>query len=76
MPRSKSKRSTYIPPKRSKPPPSPTWVPIFGGALIALGVLVIILNYVDVGLLPGGNYKIFVGFGLMAVGLAVLSQWR
>lgn len=74
MPRSKSKRSRYVPPKPPRPKPSPRWVPWLGLALIALGIALVILNYVIS--LPGGNFNLVLGFGLMAVGLGVLSQWR
>lgn len=74
MPKSRSKRSTYTPPKPPKPAPSPRWVPVVGMALIALGILEILLNYVID--LPGGNWNLIVGFVLMAAGLGVLSQWR
>ncbi len=75
MPKSRSKRSSYIPPKPSKPKPSPTWVPIVGLAIIALGIVLILLNYIVAGF-PGGNYNLIVGFVLMAAGLGFLSQWR
>ena len=75
MPRSKSKRSRYTPPKPPKPKPSPRWVPILGLALIGLGVLLIVLNYFIPGL-PGGNFNLVIGFALMAGGLVALSQWR
>ncbi len=74
VPKSKSKRSTYIPPKPPKPKPSPRWVPVVGIAGIGLGIVLIILTYVLGGVLP--NWSIFVGFGLMAAGLLVLSRWR
>lgn len=76
MPRSKSKRENYTPPPAPKPPPSPTWVPVAGVGLIAVGILVILINYIFPGVMPGGNYWIIGGFVLMAVGLGVLSQWR
>ncbi|HWB73134.1 MAG TPA: cell division protein CrgA [Egibacteraceae bacterium] len=74
MPRSKSKRSRYIPPKPAKPKPSPRWVPVLGVALIGLGVALVIANYVV--RLPGGNFNLVAGFVLMAGGLGVLSQWH
>jgi hypothetical protein len=74
VPKSRSKRSTYVPPKPPRPKRSPRWVAPLGGALIALGILVILLNYVID--LPGGNYNLIFGFVLMAGGLGVLSQWR
>ena len=75
MPKSKSKRSTYIPPKPPKPKPSPRWVPVTGLALIGLGCLLLILIYLVPGL-PGGNINLIVGFILMAGGLITLSRWR
>lgn len=74
MPKSRSRRPAYVPPKPPKPKPSPRWVAPLGAALIALGILVILLNYVID--LPGGNWNLIVGFVLMAGGLGVLSQWR
>lgn len=75
MPKSRSKRSTYIPPKPAKPKASPRWVPWAGLALILLGVAVILLTYLVPGF-PGGNINLVVGFVLMAGGLLTLSQWR
>ena len=77
MPKSKSKRDPYKPPPTPKAPPSPRWVPAVGTGLIALGIGVILLNYMTrASFLPGGNLWIFGGFIFMAVGLGVLSQWR
>jgi hypothetical protein len=75
MPKSRSKRSTYVPPPKPKPKPSPRWVAPTGLALILLGLLVIVLNYV-IPAFPGGNWNLLLGFALMAGGLMVLSQWR
>lgn len=75
MPRSKSKRSNYTPPKPAKPKPSPRWVPIVGLALIGVGLILILLNYFWAGL-PGGNFNLVIGFVFMAGGLIALSQWR
>jgi len=75
VPKSRSKRSTYIPPKPAKPKPSPRWVPAVGLGLILLGVAVILLTYLVPGF-PGGNINLIVGFVLMAGGLLTLSQWR
>ena len=76
MPRSKSKRSRYVPPKPPKPKPSPRWVPVLGLGLIGLGLVVVIATYVFPGVLPGGSYPIVAGFVLMAAGLVVLSNYR
>ena len=75
MPKSRSKRSTYIPPKPPNPKPSPPWVPVLGMTLIGLGTLILILVYLIPGL-PGGNINLIVGFILMAGGLITLSRWR
>lgn len=75
MPKSRSKRSTYIPPKPAKPPPSPRWVPILGLSLIGLGTLLLLVVYLIPGL-PGGNINLIVGFVMMAGGLVALSRWR
>ena len=75
LPKSRSKRSTYIPPKPPKPKPSPRWVPILGLALILLGVLLLILTYMVPGF-PGGNINLIVGFLMMAGGLVTLSRWH
>jgi hypothetical protein len=46
-----------------------------GVACILAGILLVLLSYL-VPALPGGNLKLFVGFAVMALGLAVLTQWR
>lgn len=76
MPKSKSKRSTYIPPKPARPKPSPRWVPAAGLGLIALGALLLIVVYLTPGQVPGGNLNLIVGFVLMSAGLVTLSRWR
>lgn len=75
VPKSRSKRSSYKPPKPPKPKPSPRWLAPLGLALIGVGVLLVLLAYMIPGF-PGGNINLIVGFALMAAGLAVLSQYR
>ncbi len=75
MPKSKSKRSTYVAPKPAKPKPSPRWLPGLGLTLITLGIALILINYFIPGF-PGGNLNLLFGFALMAAGLGVLSRWR
>lgn len=75
MPKSRSKRSNYTPPKPPKPKPSPRWLPYLGLGLIGLGILLVLLAYMVPGF-PGGNLNLILGFGLMAGGLGVLSQYR
>lgn len=75
MPKSKSKRSTYIPPTPPRPRPSPRWVPVLGLALIGVGAVILVAMYLVPGL-PGGNYNLIIGFVAMAGGLVTLSRWR
>jgi hypothetical protein len=76
MPRSKSKRSRYTPPPPKKAPPSPPWVPALMFTGFALGVLIIILNYL--GLLPGGakNAYLFLGLAFITAGFLLATQYR
>jgi hypothetical protein len=74
VPKSRSKRSNYTPPKPAKPKPSPTWVPYVGVGLIVAGILLVIASYVLP--IPGGNVNLVAGFAMMAGGLIALSQWR
>jgi hypothetical protein len=74
VPRSRSKRSNYTPPKPARPKPSPKWVPYVGVGLIVAGVLLVIAAYVLP--IPGGNFNLLIGFAMMAGGLIALSQWR
>lgn len=76
MPKSKSKRSTYVPPKPPRRKPSPRWVAPLGLGLIALGITLIIVQYNFVGLFPTGGWTILIGFVIMAAGLGVLTQWH
>lgn len=74
MPRSRSKRSHYTPPKPAKPKPSPKWLPYVGIGLVIAGVLLVIGAYVLP--IPGGNLNLVIGFVMMAGGLVTLSRWR
>jgi hypothetical protein len=78
VPRSKSKRSSYTPPKPPNPKPSPRWLPYVGLGVIGLGVLLIILSYLTPDLFPAAarNWVLVAGFVMMAGGLLLLSQWR
>lgn len=74
MPKSKGRRK----PKRVVTPPpvhkdekvSPTWYVVLMFSLMAIGVLVIILNYIDV--VPGGQKSIFLYSGLGAIAIGFL----
>lgn len=75
MPKSRSKRSSYVPPEPAKPKKSPKWVAGLGLGLIGLGIVLLLLAYLVPGF-PGGNANLLVGFALMAAGLGVLTQYR
>lgn len=79
MPKSKSKRRTYQAPPRKKPKPSPRWFGALILVLMAIGVVMIVLNYL--GLIPGqggnaSNVYLFLGLGLIAAGFMAATQWR
>ena len=82
MPTSKSKRRRYqLAPtqQKKKPKASPRWFGIAVLAIIFIGVIIIVVNYL--GLVPGtggraSNAYLFVGLGLIAVGFIAATQWR
>ncbi len=55
---------------------SPIWVPVLMIALLALGAIMIVLNYVA--LLPGdtNNWYLLGGLGLLLAGMLVATQWH
>ena len=68
----------YTPPSaRSAQMPSPRWVPVLMFTLLGLGVVVILLNYIDV-LLPGAtsNGYLLLGLGLILGGIITATQYR
>ncbi len=81
MPQSRHRRKGRARPRpqqaagpQVKPKPSPRWVPAVGLSLIALGLLVILVNY-----LPGlfeTNWLLLVGLVLMTAGFILLTTWR
>ena len=75
MPVSRSKRRRYQPPPKAKPPPSPPWVPVLILGLVAVGIIVIILNYLG-SFWTSSNLWLWVGFGFIAGGLVVSTQYR
>jgi hypothetical protein len=77
MPQSKSKRSRYTPPPQKKTPPSKLWVPVALTALLACGLLVIVLNYMN--LLPGDNTEnryLLLGIGLICGGFMLATNYH
>ncbi len=68
--------SRYTPPIPKAAKVSPPWVPVLMFVLLALGVVVILLNYL--GLLPGAtsNWYLFVGLGFILGGILTATQYR
>ncbi|MBA2283416.1 MAG: cell division protein CrgA [Acidimicrobiia bacterium] len=72
----------YTPPIPREMKVSPTWVPVLMGVFLALGVLVIILNYVALlptwGILPDdtSNMWLLVGLAFILGGIVVATQWH
>ena len=66
----------YTPPIPRTVRVSPVWVPVLMGALLALGALLILLNYFD--LLPGGasNVYLLIGLALITAGFVTATQWH
>ena len=84
MPKSKSKRRRYQPPPRKKRKPSPRWFGALILGLMGLGVVVIVLNYVNLMPFTGSgpftglatkNWPLFSGLALIAAGFMLATQW-
>ncbi|MCC5949202.1 MAG: cell division protein CrgA [Nitriliruptoraceae bacterium] len=67
----------------TKAAPSPTWVPATGASLLGLGVLIILLGYIDEVRaftrtipLTGTNTGLILGFVCLIAGFGFLSRWR
>ncbi len=76
MPQSKAKRSRYTPPAPAKAPPSPLWVPVTMAALLLGGLVVIVMNYME--LLPGDTSNAYLMLGLLLVvaGFILATTYR
>ncbi len=76
MPKSHSKRQPKRPPPKTKPKRSGQWVGATLFTLLAAGMGVIIVNYLD--LFPGGtsNWRLFYGLGLISGSFIVATQWH
>jgi hypothetical protein len=67
----------YTPPTVNKADlPSPMWVPVLMFALLVVGALVIVLNYL--GVLPSGTDNKYLLVGLVAIlaGIVTATQYR
>lgn len=76
MPVSKTKRSRYTPPPPKKKAPSPLWVPVTMFALLLVGTLIVIVNYL--GVLPGDQQNRYLFFGLAEItaGFVMATRFR
>jgi Cell division protein CrgA len=68
--------SRYTPPIPKTAQASPPWLPVLMFALLAVGVLLIIFNYLE--LLPGAtsNWYLLGGLGAILGGIGVATQYR
>ena len=66
----------YTPPIPQSVKVSPMWVPILMFALLGIGLLVILCNYL--GVLPGGtkNTYLLIGLGAILGGIITATQYR
>lgn len=72
MPVSKSKRSRYTPPPPKKAPPSPKWYVGLVLACFAIGVVIIIANYIFIS--TPSNWLLGIGLVLILAGF-IASMW-
>ncbi|CAA9235076.1 MAG: hypothetical protein AVDCRST_MAG50-1388 [uncultured Acidimicrobiales bacterium] len=74
---STARSGRYTPPAPRPQKVSPRWVPIVMGALLVIGMLMIVLNYLN--LLPGldpSNWYLLAGLALITAGFVVATRWR
>ena len=66
----------YTPPIPREAKVSPPWVPLVMFGCLAIGVIIIILNYVN--LLPGdaNNWNLLIGLGFITIGFVVATQYH
>jgi hypothetical protein len=66
----------YTPPVPKEFKVSPRWVPVLMFALLGIGSVLIVVNYL--GVLPGGtsNSYLLVGLGLILASIITATQWR
>jgi hypothetical protein len=66
----------YTPPTPKAYKVSPPWVPVLMGILLGIGALMIVSNYMEI--LPGAanNWYLFVGLGLILLGIITATKWE
>jgi hypothetical protein len=78
MPKSRSKRRRYVPPPRPRPKPSAPWVGPTIVISLAVGIIYILLFYMQV--LPPtlanlNNINLAIGFVPLIFGLILATRW-
>jgi hypothetical protein len=78
MPRSRSKRRRYVPPPRPRPKPSAPWVGPTIVISLVVGIVYILLFYMQV--LPPvldnlSNFNLAIGFVPLIFGLILATRW-
>lgn len=73
-PKSPGPSKRYTPPTSAEAKISPTWVPVVMFALLGIGVVIILANYV--GWLPGAtsNWYLLVGLGFILGGIITATN--
>lgn len=78
----RSKKKSHYNPGKTPPKPiemkdhSPWWIPWLGTSMIVIALILLVLSYTIGNLPPFGSYWVFVCFGIMTLGLIVLSRWK
>jgi hypothetical protein len=72
---STSTSSRYTPPIPKSQKISPTWVPVLMGALLIIGALTIVMNYLGV-FWDTSNWALLGGLGLILAGIVTATQWH
>lgn len=77
---SKDKRRPYVPPAPPKKGPkrkeSPKWYGFLVVGLMILGIIVIVLNYMNLMFGPYSPLWLFGGFGMIGVGFLLATRLR
>ena len=66
----------YTPPIPREQKVSPTWVPVLMFTFLILGVLVIVLNYMDLLFGDANNAKLLIGLGLITGGFVTATNYH
>ena len=72
----KRRPSRYTPPTPQKAPPSKLWVPVTMFTMMLAGVIVVILNYLELLFGEASNNFLFVGLGLITGGFILSTKLR